>query len=323
VATPWRIRYERRELHQIDDLATAVQVYAVIGGVAAYAREMVANDVPLAPQELDRWLCHRVLSPASPLLGEVELLFGEDPLVSTARKPNLHHATLADVALGNHAWGSLTNYVRIPGASLQAIMDALVAADFIARVQDPVRDNRPTYHPSDPLIRFHYAVIRRHQAGPGRHGVDTMALWAELITTFRSQVLGPCFESMARYWTTHFADRATLGGMAEHVGPTMLPVPNDETGAVEIRKVDVVVAADDGNTPGARTVCALGEAKAGERITMRHVHRLEVARSAMGARADGARLLLFGQLFDDEVRQAQATRADVEVIDLDRLYAGS
>jgi len=56
---------------------------------------------------------------------------------------------------------------------------------------------------------------------------------------------------------------------------------------------------------------------------MRHVHRLEVARSAMGARADGARLLLFGQLFDDEVRQAQATRADVEVIDLDRLYAGS
>ena len=312
-----------RQLHQIDDFATAVRVYAVIGGVAAYAREMVANEVPRTPQAFDRWICRRVLSPAAPLFGEVELLLGEDPIVSRVRKPNLYHATLAGVALGNHAWSSLTNYVRIPGASLQAIVDALVAADFIARVQDPVRDNRPTYHPSDPLIRFHYAIIRRHQARLGRHGADTEALWGDLLPTFNSQVLGPCFESMARYWTTHFAAHKTLGGVPEHVGPTTLTVSDRETGADEPREVDVVVAADDGTTPGARTVYALGEAKAGERLTMRHVYRLEDARSAMGTRAGGAKLLLFGRLFDAAVRAAAATRADLELIDLERLYAGS
>jgi hypothetical protein len=202
-----------RKLHGIEDLATAVQLYAVIGGVAAYAREMVEGDLPSGPDDFGRWIARRVLSPSAPLFGEVELLLGEDPTVSKVRKPNLYHSTLAGVALGNHAWSSLTNYVKISGTSLSAVVDALVAADFIAQLQDPIRDNRPTYHPSDPLIRFHYAIIRRQ--------------------------------------------------------------------------------------------------------------RLEEARAALGARASGARLLLFGQSFDDAVRSAAAERAELELVDLTRLYEGA
>jgi AAA+ ATPase superfamily predicted ATPase len=312
-----------RELHGIEDLATAVQLYAVIGGVAAYAREMVEGDLPAGPDDFGRWISRRVLSPSAPLFGEVELLLGEDPTVSKVRKPNLYHSTLAGVALGNHAWSSLTNYVKISGTSLSAVVDALVAADFIAQLQDPVRDNRPTYHPSDPLIRFHYAIIRRHQARLSRYGVDTNALWKELTPTFRSQVLGPCFESMARYWTTHFAARETLGGSPDHVGPTTLTVTDSETGVGESREIDVVVAVDDAAAPGERTVLAVGEAKAGERLTQRHVRRLEEARAALGARASGARLLLFGQSFDDAVRSAAAERAELELVDLTRLYEGA
>lgn len=312
-----------RQLHDIDDLATAVQVYAVIGGVAAYAREMVEDDLPAGPDDFGRWICRRVLSPAAPLFGEVEILLGEDPAVSKVRKPNLYHATLAGVALGNHAWSSLTNYVKIPGTSLNAIVDALVAADFIAQLQDPVRDNRPTYQPSDPLLRFHYAVIRRHRARLSRHGVDTNALWGELAATFRSLVLGPCFESMARYWATHFAARETLGGSPDHVGRTLLTVANAETRAEEQREVDVVVAADDAAAPGERTVYAVGEAKAGERLAPRHLRRLEEARAAMGTRAGGAKLLLFGQSFDYALRAAAAERADLELVDLARLYEGA
>ena len=319
---PFDFRTARR-LHGIDNLMTAVGSYAVIGGVAAYAREMVENDLPTSPDDFDRWICRRVLSPAAPLFGEVELLLGEDPAVSKVRKPNLYHAALAGVALGNHAWSSLTKYVRISGSSLHSIVSALTCASFLEEVQDPVRDNRPTYQPSDPLIRFHYAIIRRHQARLGRHGVNTGALWRDLIPAFRSQVLGPCFETMARSWITHFADHDTVGGPPDHVGPTSLTVTNRETGATAPREIDVVVAADDAAEPSGRTVYALGEAKVGERFTLRHVRRLEDQRIALGDRAEGARLLLFGSSFDDAVQVSAGERVDLEIVDLERLYGGA
>lgn len=311
-----------RELHGIDDYSTAVLTYAVIGGIAAYAREMVGHDLPSGPDDFDRWICQWVLSPSAPLFGEVDLLFGEDPSVSKARKPNLYHSTLAGVALGNHAWSSLTNFLKISGASLSSMVKALESAEFIEEIKDPVRDNRPTYHPADPLIRFHYALIRRHKTRLRRHGADIHTLWGEMEPTFRSQVLGPCFESMARSWTLHFANPASIGGSPAHVGPTVLTVTNSETGAVELREIDVVVAADDAAAPGERTVRALGEAKVGERMTLRHVRKLEDARAAFGAVAASAKLLLFGQSFDGSVRAAAADRDDLEIIDHERLYAG-
>lgn len=311
-----------RLLHGIEDLETAILTYAVIGGVAAYARDMVGHDLPADPEDFNRWVSRRVLSPSAPLFGEVELLFGEDPTMSRARKPNLYHSTLAGVALGNHAWSSLTNYVKIPGGSLASVVSALVSADFLAEVQDPIRENRPTYQPADPLIRFHYAIIRRHQARLRRHGADIGALWAELTQTFRSRVLGPCFESMARSWALHFASRETVGGLPVHVGPTTLTVRNDDTGANEQRELDVVVAADDAETPSDRTVTAIGEAKVGERLSLQHVVRLEEARGALGSVAASARLLLFGQHFDQAVVRAADERDDLEIIDLARLYEG-
>lgn len=57
-----------------------------------------------------------------------------------------------------------------------------------------------------------YTIIRRHQARLRRHGANIGELWEELTQTFRSQVLGPRFESMARSWAMHFASHDTLGG---------------------------------------------------------------------------------------------------------------
>ncbi len=319
---PFDFRTARR-LHGIDDLTTAVSTYAVIGGVAAYAREMVETDLPISPDDFHRWVCRRVLSPGAPLFGEVELLLGDDPALSRARKPNLYHAALAGVARGHRAWSSLTSYVKIPGSSLNSIVGALVSASFIEEIPDPIRDNRPTYQPSDPLIRFHYALIRRHEARLGRHGADTEAVWPELVPTFRSQVLGPCFEAMARAWVSHFADPRSIGGSPDHVGPTTLTFQNPSTGEMEAREIDVVVAADDAREPGGRTVRALGEAKIGERFTLRHVRRLEDARSALGDRAGAAKLLLFGSSFDDAVQASAGERGDLEIVDLRRLYEGA
>jgi hypothetical protein len=106
------------------------------------------------------------------------------------------------------------------------------------------------------------------------------------------------------------------------VGPTSLTVTDSETGATEQREIDVLVAADDAAAPSQRTVTALGEAKVGERFTLRHVRRLEDARFALADRAERARLLLFGSSFDDAVRAAAAEREDLEIVDLGRLYEG-
>lgn len=305
-----------RELHGNPDPATAFRTYAVIGGVAAYAREMVDGDVPEKAGDFDRWVCRRVLSPAAPLFNEVGLLLSEDPTTTRARKINLYHATLAGIASGHHAHSRLANYVKVSGASLVPIVDGLVSAELVERVLDPIRANRPIYQPADPLIRFHYALIRRHQSRLARHGADTRAIWEQLVPTFDSQVVGPCFEAAARYWTTHFADTATLGGPADHVGPTVIAFPGGNEA-----QLDVVVAADDGD-PAERTVLALGEAKVGEEISERQLRRLDQARAALGRRAEGARLLLFGGKFASAVTEAARDRSDVELIDFDRLYGG-
>ncbi len=306
-----------RTLHGIADLRIAFRTYAVIGGVAAYAREMVANDIPCTAAAFDSWICHRILSPSAPLFSEMELLLSEDPATSKARKLNIYHAVLAGVASGNHAHQALTNYVKISGASLTPVIDSLVSTELIVKVEDPLRDNRPTYHPADPLLRFHYAVTRKNSARLAGHDADTRAIWAQLVPTFESQVLGPCFEAAARAWTLGVASRTTIGAEVAHVGPSILTF----TDGTE-QQLDVVVT-NAAHSPGRRSVHAIGEAKVGERITMRHVRRLEAARSAIGSRAATAKLLCFGSRMAPEVRAEATRRSDLELVDLERLYSGS
>lgn len=306
---------EARRLHGIAHLPTALRVHAVIGGVAAYAREMTEHDLPRGPRDFERWILRRVLSPAAPLFHEVPLLLSEDPVTSRARKPNLYHGVLAGVASGHHAHARLTRHVGIPGTSLAPIVEALVQAEVLARIEDPLRENRPTYLPADPMIRFHYAILRRHQGRLARSGPAAPGLWASLEPTFSSAVLGPVFESMAREWVRVFADPALLGGIPDHVGPSTLTLGR----GVE-RQLDVVVAADDGRTPSDRTVLALGEAKLGERIGAHHLARLEEARAHLGGRAEGARLLLFGSRFEPGLRRRARERGDLVLVNLRTLY---
>lgn len=309
---------EARTLHGIDDLPTAFRTYCVIGGVPAYAREMSEGDLPMGPEDFERWICRRVLSPSAPLFNEIDLLLSEDPATAKARKLNLYHAVLAGVASGHHAHSSLTKYVKVSGAALAPIVAGLVSAEMVARTQDPIRENRPTYQPADPILRFHYAIIRRHRDRLARHGADTAHLWRGMQTMFDSQVRGPCFEDAARYWVRHFAHAETLGGRPDHVGPTTLTLPDGQE-----RQVDLVVAADDALVPNERTICAVGEAKAGERITAPHVTRLEEIRTALGPRATAAKILLFGVEFAPDVSALAARRNDLELIDLVRLYEGA
>lgn len=302
------------ELHGRPGFELATQIHAVIGGVPAYARDMVDGDLPQKPSEFDAWVARRVLSPASPLFREADLLLAEDPTTSSARKINLYHSTLASVSNGHHAYARLSRQVGVSGPSLAPILNALVDAELVERVQDPLREQRPSYHPADALLRFHYAILRpnlaRFAQGEGLEG------WRSLKPTFLSRVAGPAFEQLARTWVRVYARTETLGGAPQHVGPSVVNVNGVD------RALDVVVAAGDG-TPVERQVLAIGEAKLAERLSDHHLRALQAAREALGGRAAGAKLLLVGQAFSSGLLREAKRRADIELVDLERLYTGA
>jgi uncharacterized protein len=297
------------------DLALATRVFAVIGGVIGYATDMVDHDLPTGGDDFPRWVAGRVLSPAATLHHEAITLLAEEPTLASA-SPTLHHSILGAIANGAVTAGSIGNQLRRPVPNIAPALSRLIAAGFVLRHEDPIRAQRPTYALADPFLQFHYAVLEPH--GLLLRDREPLEVWTRtLATTFDSRVRGPVFEEQARAWVRRYASIATLGASPDHVGPSSVHIDGKE------HELDVVVAtADAGAEPSARTVVAIGEAKAGQTITPRDVRRLETARAALGGRAAGAKLLLFGSEFDEEVRLAAKTRHDVELVDLARLYKG-
>jgi hypothetical protein len=297
------------------DLALTARVFAVIGGVVGYATDMVDHDLPDGPDDFSRWVAARVLSPAATLHHEATTLLAEDPTLSNA-SPTLHHSILGAIANGAVTAGSIGNRLRRPVSNLAPALNRLIAAGFVLRHKDPVRIRRPTYALADPFLQFHYAILEPH--GALLRDRNPLDLWKRrLSTTFDSRVRGPVFEEQARTWVRRYTGSDTIGAAPDFVGPSSANIEGKEY------EIDVLVAADEGAAePSARTVIAIGEAKAGETITAGHLRQLERARSSLGPRAAGAKLLLFGAAFGTEVRRAAGNRHDVELVDLPRLYHG-
>ncbi len=295
------------------DLATATRVFAVIGGVVGYATDMVGFDLPTSTHDFDRWVTERVLAQGATLHSEATTLLAEDPTFA-GRGSLLFNSILGAIANGTITAGGIAKILGKTVANIAPGLNRLVDAGFVVRHEDPLRRQRPTYELVDPFLQFHYAVLEPH--GALLRDRDPRDSWnTRLQEVFDSRVRGPVFEEQARTWVRRFADSSTLS-VRDHVGPSSVNV--DST----VRQVDVVVAAA-GDEPSDRTIVAIGEAKSGEALTTAHLHRLERIRAALGERATGSKLLLFGPSIDSPLRAAAESRADVELIDLERLYFGT
>lgn len=296
-----------------NDLTLAIAVFSVIGGVVGYATEMTNFDLPRSADDFDRWVSERVLSPAAPLHYEATTLLAEDPTLA-GTSALLHHGILGAIANGSVTAGTIAAKVGRKVSNLAPSLNRLVDAGFVVRHVDPLRRQRTLYALADPYLQFHYAVLEPHRSS--LRTTHRSYLWStRLVDTFGARVRGPVFEEMAREWVRSFADTATLGGIPHHVGPSGVVVEGSDA------ELDVVVT-DEGEVPGERTVLAIGEAKAGETIGGRHLARLERVRVALGPRASGARLLLFGIAFTDTLIEAVRGRGDVELVGPERLYRG-
>jgi uncharacterized protein len=313
VMLPDDYRVAATRLPDPSDLELAVRVFAVIGGVVGYATDMVDFDLPDGGKDVDRWIVQRVLSPAATLHHEATTLLAEDPALAGA-DPALHHSILGVIASGSVTAGKIATRLGRQVSNLAPALGRLVDAGFVTRHEDPIRKQRPTYALADPYLQFHYAVLEPHRSRLRTR--DPKALWQQRLTdVFDSQVRGPVFEQQARTFVEQFASDDTVPGERAHVGPSRLAADGAEW------QLDVIVADDDPD-PASRHVTAIGEAKAGEVLGGRHLDRLVEARQRLGARADGARVLLVGSRFDEDLLADVAGRHDVEIIDLERLYHG-
>jgi len=267
------------EFWNISDPVLALKVHAITGGTPAYRREFARDDTPAGPGDFDDWVKRTVLNPASPLFREARYLLSDEP---DLRDIGLYHSVLAAIAEGNNTRGGIASYLGRKTGDLSHPLNVLQDCGLVVREPDAFKDNRSTFRIAEPLITFYHAVMRPIWSDL-EHTRDASLLWQRSQRRFTSNVLGPHFEQVCRYWTRHFAAEETVGGIPVRV----------ETGTVhDVREranhqLDVVVfgLADSGPEP----VIAIGEAKWNEVMSMTHLDRLRHIRDLLTAQVSRVR----------------------------------
>jgi hypothetical protein len=300
------------------DPVLALKVHAITGGTPAYRREFARDDSPEGPDDFDGWVRRTVLNPASPLFREARYLLADEP---DLRDIGLYHSVLAAIAEGNNTRGGIASYIGRKSGDLAHPLNVLQDCGLIVREPDAFKENRSTFRIAEPLITFYHAVMRPIWSDL-EHTRDASRLWQRSQRRFTSNVLGPHFEQICRYWTRHFAAEEAVGGIPVRV----------ETGTVHDvvhktnHQLDVVVFGleDEGPEP----VIAIGEAKWNEVMSVAHLDRLRHIRGLLaaqgGAGAADARLVCFGGAgFTDGLTHEAGRQADVVLVGAARLYAES
>lgn len=299
---------------ELGDPKLAVMVHAVVGGTPAY-RELLRDDAPTSVADFDAWVVRAVLDPASPLAREGSYLLAEEPSITDRA---LYHAILEAIAEGRTRRSQIAQAVGRPDNQLSHPLNVLRDLRFVTQRDDALRTRRPTFVITEPIVRFHHAVMRP-QASRLERGQIAEA-WRASAGTFSAQILGPHFEELAREWTGRMADPETIGGSPDLVGSTVVADPGQR------RTYEVDVLALGSRNQGTRPVLLLGEAKwqadpVGERELARleHVRALLAGRDHLDVRA--TRLALFSKSgFTPELIRA-GRRPDVLLVDLERLFS--
>lgn len=177
-------------LWETSDPLGALWIDAALGGLPGY-RPLVAP--PGADREA--WMVEEVLAPGSPLLDAAEADLANLPDPAALR--GVYRAILSALAAGERTFGAIARVAGLPSGALTRPLAALQRAGLLERVPDPLRARRDRYELADPHLRFWLSIIApnrsRLQAGAAAE------VWARVgETTWRSQVLGPRWEAVAR-----------------------------------------------------------------------------------------------------------------------------
>ena len=214
--------------------------------------------------------------------------------------------------------GGIASYIGRKSGDLAHLLNVLQDCGLIVREPDAFKENRSSFRIEEPLITFYHAVMRPIWSDL-EHTRDASRLWQRSQRRFTSNVLGPHFEQVCRYWTRHFAAEETIGGIPVRVKTGTV----HDVSAKTNHQLDVVAFGleDEGPEP----VIAIGEAKWNEVMSMTHLDRLRHIRGLLTAQgrpgAAGTRLLCFsGAGFTDGLLHEAAQHADVALIGPAELY---
>ena len=293
-----------------DDPELAFRVHALLGGTPAY--RAMAFGPPSSRESFDRWVTQRLLNPASAIFREGSLLLWEE---SGVTDPAPYHGVLTAIGAGAARRSEIAGRIGRPATAIAHLLAGLQQVGLITRFEDAFRERRGIYRLTDPLIRLHELVI-----GPNERllvrGRGTQ-VWAANADTVASKIYGPHLEDLAREWCLSHASSAALGGSAHDVLPATVACRKHRQG----HEIDVVVEASAG---ARRRVVAIGEVKStGRPVDVAEVTRLDHLRDLLPDSWVLAppRLLVFSRAgFTSDARRAAASRQDVELVDLERLY---
>ncbi|MEU6717801.1 ATP-binding protein [Nonomuraea sp. NPDC046802] len=296
------------------DPELAFRVHALVGGTPAYL-EMCGGSGPAGRDDFDRWVQRRLLNPASAMFREGGLLLREEPSISD---PTSYAATLTAISAGNHRRSEIAAALGRPTGALAHLLAGLQGIGLVQQVDDALRDKRSVFKIAEPIVRLHQLITQRRE--PELVSGQAARVWRANADTVNSKIYGPHFEDLAREWCFQHASSDTLGGIASAVRPTDVACRVHRQG----HELDVVVTETD--SFAADRIIAIGEAKGTlAPMDVSQLHRLEHLRELLpAARVDERpKLLLFGRSgFADDLVAAARGRADVELVDLDRMYSG-
>jgi uncharacterized protein len=288
----------------------AFRLHALIGGTPAYRRFAGGH----APERgnVDDWAKKYLLEPSSPLFHEGQLLVSSDP---TLVDKSLYWAVLGAVADGNSSRGDIAKAIGRTSPALAQVIDVLAAGRWIEQRRDPFHARSTTVGLTDPMIRTHRLLIapERARLSAGR----AADVWADAQPSLARRVLGPHLEWMANEWMIRFASADTVGGIRSSTPGILRP-------RTQQWQIDIVALTPDRNDVD--RVSAIGEVKATrEAVGVQQLERLDLIAGALGDRASSAvqRILVARAGFTAELTRKARRRADVELVDLDRLYSGS
>ena len=310
---------EARAFWGVKSVDLAFTLHAILGGTAGY-RDLLGGP-PRSARSLERWLGAGVMNPAHALFREAEYVLTEDPRVTDR---GLYHAILDAIARGERTPTRVAGRVGRPESALRHPIGLLEQAGIVHRSDDVLKQRNPLLSVADPIVRFAHVIMRPRLAELEER--RAAAVWRASDTAFRSQILGPHFEELARTWTARHASPDTTGGPVGEVGTATIP----DAAARATIEIDVVaLAAGERKQHAGAVVRLVGEAKSSDRPrTSRDLARLETARALIGRSGRGdvseTKLALFGRGgFEPDLKREAARRGDVELVDLERLYEGS
>jgi uncharacterized protein len=293
----------------------AFQVNALVGGTPAYL-EMCGGAGPAHTGDIAAWAARRLLNPASAMFREGNLLLREEPSIAD---PTSYTATLAAIAAGHHRRSEIAAALGRQTGALGHLLSGLQDIGLVAQVDDALREKRSVFRIAEPVVRLHQLLIARHE--PELVAGRAERVWTANTDTVDSRILGPHFEDLARTWCFEHASEATLGGYVTHVRTTEISCREHKQG----HEADVVVT--ESTSYAADRITAIGEAKGtSSPMDVPHLERLEHLRGLLpSAKINGLpKLLFFARSgFTPALVRLAAQRADIELIDLHRLYRGT